>query len=316
MARFDVLSRLISGIVSGIVGNRKCTVLGTVLLATVAWGSEPEYFPLDVGNLWVYQTGGTRCCAPVIVEVVARADFNGRTYFRLRGFPRAEGDFWVRINDTGSLVAYDPDQNQESVWYAFQATENQPFETAVPFALGLAAVLSRNTNYQGPAGGFDNALRMGYPRVFQVGISEEVFVPDVGLVRRTESTGGPSAGSYELVYARVGEVTIRSDEIKSGITGHIVLGPTCPVSRPDDPTCADKPYETEMVVRTEDGSWEVSRFHSNSRGYFRVALANGAYRLEAAKPTRFSFPFFRPVSVKVESNTFTIVTLMFDTGIR
>jgi hypothetical protein len=273
--------------------------------------SRSAYFPLEVGNLWVYEAGATRCCTPLIVEVVDSADFNDTTYFLLRGFPSTQGDYWVRINEDGSLVAYDFDQNQENLWYAFQAPEGQPFETAVPFAMGLAAVVSRNVNYQGPLGEFDNVLQMGYPRVFQVGISGEIFVPDIGLVRRTENTGGPSVGTYELVYARLGGVTIRSDQVKSGITGHIVLGPTCPVAGP--PNCADKPYKTDVIVKTEDGSQEVTRFSSNSAGYFHVPLPPGSYRLESASQ---GWPFFKPVSVSVEPNKFTTVTLMFDTGIR
>jgi hypothetical protein len=238
MLKFRFPARLLLTILSI---TTKCAVLGLVLLASIAWSGDSAYFPLEVGNLWVYETRGTRCCTRVIIEVVDSADFNDTTYFLLRGFPRAQGDSWVRINDDGSLVAYDFDQNQENLWYAFQAPEGQPFDTAVPFGMGLAEVVSRNSNYEGPIGAFDNALQMGYPRVFQVGISGEIFVPDIGLARRTENTGGPSVGTYELVYTRIGGVTIRSDEL-NGIAGHILLGPICPVVRPGDPKCADKPY--------------------------------------------------------------------------
>jgi hypothetical protein len=290
--------------------------LGSVLLATIAWGGQSGYFPLEVGNLWVYETGATRCCTPVIVEVVDSAAFRGNTYFLLRGFPRAQGDWWVRISEDGSLVAYDPDQNIERIWYAFQSPEGQPFETAVPFAMGFASVVSRNAEYHGPVGDFNNTLQMAYPRVFQVGIGGEIFIPDIGLVTRTENTGGPSVGTYALVYARLGGVTIRSDELKSGITGHILLGPTCPVVRPDDPNCADKPYKTEVRVKTEDGAGEVTHFSPNGAGYFHVPLAPGTYLLESANQAPPSWPFFKPLSVTVEPDRFTIVTPMFDTGIR
>ena len=310
MRKLQFLNRLVP-IISK---TRKFAVLCSTLLASIAWGGDSAYFPLEVGNLWVYETGGTRCCTPVVLEIVDRADFNDNTYFLLRGFPRAQGDYWVRVNDDSSLVAYDFDQNQERLWYAFQSPEGQPFETAVPFGMSLAAVVSRNVNSQGPIGVFDDALQMGYPTVFQLGISVEIFVPDLGLVRRTENTGGPSVGTYELVYARIGGVTIRSDEIKSGLTGHILLGPTCPVMRPGDPNCADKLYRTELLVKTQDGSREVTHFPSNSAGYFHVALAPGNYWLES--PSQNRWPFFKPVSVSVEPDKFTAVTLMYDTGIR
>src|SRR5260370_10643719 len=124
MPKLDFLVRLLPTIRR----LRMCAILGAVLLASIAWSGDSAYFPLEVGNLRVYETGGTRCCTPTIIEVVDSADFNDTTYFLLRGFPRAQGDYWVRTNEDGSLVAYDFDQNQEILWYAFQAPEGQPFE--------------------------------------------------------------------------------------------------------------------------------------------------------------------------------------------
>src|SRR5260370_22853568 len=84
MPKLDFLVRLLPTIRR----LRMCAILGAVLLASIAWSGDAAYFPLDVGNLWVYETGGTRCCTPAIIEVVDSADFNDTTYFLLRGFPR------------------------------------------------------------------------------------------------------------------------------------------------------------------------------------------------------------------------------------
>ena len=69
-------------------------------------------------------------------------------------------------------------------------------------------------------------------------------------------------------------------------------------------------------MKTEDGAGEVTHFSSNSAGYFHVPLAPGTYLLESANQAPPSWPLFRPLNVTVESNKFTIITLMFDTGIR
>ena len=46
----------------------------------------------------------------------------------------------------------------------------------------------------------------------------------------------------------------------SGITGLILLGPSCPVVRdPPNPQCADKLYVATVVVKSADGSSEVTR---------------------------------------------------------
>ena len=100
MRKLQFLNRLVP-IISK---TRKFAVLCSTLLASIAWGGDSAYFPLEVGNLWVYETGGTRCCTPVVLEIVDRADFNDNTYFLLRGFPRAQGDYWVRINENGRIL--------------------------------------------------------------------------------------------------------------------------------------------------------------------------------------------------------------------
>jgi hypothetical protein len=187
------------------------TATFVMLLAALSWAGAANNFPLEVGNLWVYETGGTVCCRPVILEVVETAQFKDNTYFRVQGLPRGQGDYWIRMDDKGSLLAFDPEKNAEQMWYAFQAPEREPFETELPFSMGLAEIISRDLTYQSPIGQFDNAIQIAYPRVFQVGISSEIFVPEIGLVHRTENTGGASSGAYELVYARVGKVIYRPD---------------------------------------------------------------------------------------------------------
>ena len=305
------------GLIPSLVVSRitKFAVIGVFLLGAAAWGAEPHYFPLGLGNLWVYETGGTRCCTPLVLEITQTADFNGNTYFLLHGFPR--GDHWLRTGDDGSLLAYDPERNEEKLWYDFQAPVGEVFDTAIPYCCGQAVTISRNAQYSGPTGELDNALEMGYPGVFQIGISQDLFLPDVGLGRRIENTGGPSVATYELVYARVGGETFGSgDALASGITGKILLGPTCPVVRPGDPKCADKPYQTQIVVKTEDGSREVTRFSSNGKGEFRVRLPGGTYRLESATSGVSPFPRLSPILATVEPNKFTTLTIHFDSGIR
>ena len=113
-----------------------------------------------------------------------------------------------------------------------------------------------------------------------------------------------------------GEIRGQIGEAASGISGKIWLGPTCPVAHPGDDQCKDQPYETKMVIQTEDGSKEVKRFKSNSEGGFRVALLPGIYRLESEKKDGASYPFLKPITVVVEAHKFTLIDIVFDTGIR
>jgi hypothetical protein len=62
--------------------------------------------------------------------------------------------------------------------------------------------------YQGPVGRVENGLEIGDPTVFQIGLVKEIFVPYIGMMHRTENTGGPSVATYDLIYARLGGITV------------------------------------------------------------------------------------------------------------
>lgn len=98
----------------------------------------------------------------------------------------------------------------------------------------------------------------------------------------------------------------------SGIEGNIVLGPTCPLERPGQ-NCT-KPYMATVIIETYNQSKEVSRFTSDINGNFKVNLSSGAYYL---KPISTGYyPRGMPQEVKVSDNSFTNVTINYDTGIR
>ena len=167
------------------------------------------YFPLAAGNLWIYQGGGIYSGTFLTLEITQTQEFGGVRYFQLHGLPQQ--DYWLREDGKGSVFAYDPNSTTEKLWWAFQAPLGQQYTTALPSACcGVAQVTSRTATYKGPMGAFDGALEIGYPGVFQLGIYKETFLPQVGLALREQSTGGPTYGSWELIYARVGPVTVDS----------------------------------------------------------------------------------------------------------
>lgn len=109
-----------------------------------------------------------------------------------------------------------------------------------------------------------------------------------------------------------GSSQTQDENISSGITGKIWLGPQCPEVG-EDQDCEDKPYQTSVIVKTIDGR-KVTEFSSDLNGQFKVKLAPGKYWLEAADQSKF--PHLTLTPVDVEANKFKEVTLRFDTGIR
>lgn len=120
-----------------------------------------------------------------------------------------------------------------------------------------------------------------------------------------------------LLVALIGLVACTATvEANSGIFGQVVIGPQCPVvAEGMEEECADKPYQATILVKTEDGSREVTRFTSDANGQFRVALPPGTYLLEPI-PGGSPFPFGKPQLVEVREGQYTEVTILYDTGIR
>jgi hypothetical protein len=180
------------------------------LAAATAGAVTPDYFPLAVGNVWAYRAGDATQTAEVVRTVVV----DNTAYSVVQGLFGDE--VWLHMAEDGTLEAWDPVRQQKSVWAAFGAPEGTPYATSVHPCDKTAQIASRNARYSGPVGEFSNALRIVYPpgTCADAGVSEDLFLPYVGLVSRTFITiAGPQR--YDLIYARLGGVTEVSEQQSS-----------------------------------------------------------------------------------------------------
>lgn len=189
----------------------RISIASLILFSGLAGGATPDYLPLDLGNQWIYRAGAQT----MTVEVVRTE----RGYSVVRGFPA--GEVWLRMDDGGTLYAYDPPSGREQVWAAFNAPEGAEYDTVIDPCSRRARIASREARYSGPVGEFQReALRIVYPPsgCADAGITEEFYLPWVGLVRRTITTiAGPV--TYELIYAQLGGVTfISGPGVSFGLT--------------------------------------------------------------------------------------------------
>jgi len=108
----------------------------------------------------------------------------------------------------------------------------------------------------------------------------------------------------------------RPGKIATGVEGIATIGPTCPVVRfPDDGSCADKPYETTLVIANNlPGKGGGILVRTNVQGYFSQELAPGTYTIRAQSET--IMPRLSPVTFEVTSNERVSLNLQFDSGIR
>jgi Leucine-rich repeat (LRR) protein len=101
------------------------------------------------------------------------------------------------------------------------------------------------------------------------------------------------------------------------VTGHVLLGPTCPVQRnPPDPNCADKPYQTTVQVLSARnvGGATFSTIETDKNGVFKITLPPGDYTLSAANGK--IFPRCTAVNMVVKAGQVSEINLNCDTGIR
>ncbi len=122
-------------------------------------------------------------------------------------------------------------------------------------------------------------------------------------------------------FAVVWKLTKKDTEIilpfTSGVSGQVLLGPTCPVMRePPDPACADKPYVTTVKVFAKN-SGNTSPFavmQTNKAGEYSFLLPPGEYTLEpfSGKP----FPSCSSEDITIKPDVMSETNLSCDTGIR
>lgn len=189
--------------------GKKTFTISSILLATAGFAAaQPDYFPLQPGNQWIYRSSGSTGSEIRTVEVVRTATMAAGEYALVRGL--WEGDLWLRMTPDGKLIALGEDQ-VERLYADFSAGDGSTYQEDVPPCLQTAHIVSHSAEYSGPIGEFSNALEIRYDpgNCADAGNQEDKYLPGIGLVSRRETTfAGPR--QFDLIYARIGDVTVIS----------------------------------------------------------------------------------------------------------
>jgi len=178
-------------------------LLGALAVSAFA---QPEYWPLTAGNQWVYNAG---LGGPFTVEVTGTEAANGRTYAVVRGFQGDAGGVLRLRQDGERLMVWDG--RQERVYLDFGAPVGRAFATAAHECSPTAAIANRDAAAKLPLGDFGGLIEVRYniERCADVGLTGDLFLPYIGLMRRTStSIAGPV--HHDLVYARINGVVMVS----------------------------------------------------------------------------------------------------------
>ena len=171
------------------------------------------FFPLAVGNTWNYLQRGSFAGGRVEVSVSERREFNGSEYFRLVGY--AGRAAWVRSADDGRVIEFDPETAIESLWYDFGANVGESWKSELPLdCTGEARIVERpavGTVFGRIATEF-LTVQYGPTQCADAGLVEEVFVPGIGLSRRSFLTiAGPQG--LVLTYAKIGPRIVGASQL-------------------------------------------------------------------------------------------------------
>jgi hypothetical protein len=144
---------------------------------------------------------------------------------------------------------------------------------------------------------------------------------DINSFEECAAAGFPIMKSYpEQCRTPDGRLFVRdlqADGSKGTILGNVLLGPTCPVMQdPPDPDCADKPYQTDLVLTTADQSKIIQEFSSDIYGRFQIEVSPGEYAIRSATAANVLPYCSNSEIIRVGANGTTEVTVFCDTGIR
>ncbi|MEW5976829.1 MAG: BsuPI-related putative proteinase inhibitor [Acidobacteriota bacterium] len=182
-----------------------------------AW-AQTDFFPLRVGNQWIYRVSGAVGGTHRVTEVVESTQIDEREYFLVTGL--VDEAAWLRMSEEGTLLSLDRETGQEKVWVKFSAQPGETFNTSIHPCNPVARMEERDGRVETPAGTFEQVLGVSYPDAScaDAGLEHDGFAPSVGLVeRRTTTFAGPQ--TWSLIYARLGETTaVSRPEISFGLS--------------------------------------------------------------------------------------------------
>ena len=172
------------------------------LLTTALVAQTPAYFPLQVGNSWLYRLKNSRAGEDRYrsISVEGRETIGGREYFTVNYMGRTLA---LRSNSDGSIVVFDRASGTDQPFLLLVGLpEGASFPTVIDQCTRSGRVDSISAVVRTPAGEFSNVLLISYQlECADAGITQQYYAPGVGLVLHQETSfAGPR--EYELVYYR------------------------------------------------------------------------------------------------------------------
>jgi hypothetical protein len=184
------------------------------LLSPVLSAQQPlDYFPLQVGNSWVFRLLQDRTDAENAfksISVEGLEPINGREYFTVRYFNKTVA---LRANPDGSIVAFNRMSGQEEPWLSPGLPVGSTFESRIDQCTQSGRIDSRDYIVTTPVGRFANAVGITFQgQCTDAGFLEQAYAAGVGpVLHRETSFAGPRL--YLLTDFRASSTKLSEQEL-------------------------------------------------------------------------------------------------------
>lgn len=134
------------------------------------------------------------------------------------------------------------------------------------------------------------------------------------------AAGNPVMESYPRQCRANGQTFVEDVEgilpYDSGVQGTVLLGPTCPVMREEDDSCADRPYATTIYIIRVGSTQSVpfATVESDESGRYSIMLPPGEYSLQAQGGD--TLPRCEEKTVEILPSVISNINISCDSGIR
>lgn len=196
--------------------TRVASLAGGIAFASTLPAQTPAWFPLEIGNTWLYRPAATSTNRRGSQElrsiwVHGTETIAAQEYFNVRYFGR---EVLLRVDPSrGSVISYDRTSRSEQPWISLGLALGETFPTAIDPCSTKGTISSRDESVTTPAGVFANSVRVKFQgNCADAGLTEQFYAPYIGLLSSEETTfAGPL--KFELFYYRVGSNTSSGQEV-------------------------------------------------------------------------------------------------------
>jgi len=168
--------------------------------------AQAQYFPLQVGNQWIYRVDEGPVKDLRIAEILRAETIDEKEYVVYKGIQGETAK--IRLTAENKLVQWNAD-GTESLWADFNAAEGTSYATSFDNCTGRGTVESRTKSTEILDRAWENGIQVSYGATScaDAGVADDLYLPGLGLAQRTyQSFTGPRR--YKLTYARIGNASV------------------------------------------------------------------------------------------------------------